>query len=325
MLAERERGIDLSPRKITMADWAFKWLECHHREGQIGERIYVRYEGILRNHVLPVIGNLLINELTTLHIAELKDSWLTGKSDTTDEPLSSATVYKHLNVLKSCLSNAVLMGLIKRNPASGVSSPSVKRKVEQRALDTDEIKILLDSASGTRHDIPIRFTLATGLRQGELLQLAWSDLEIEAGLLHCAGTKSPRSRRAIELSAGTVSLLKAHKQEQLERRMRSGPAWQENGLVFPTTKGTRWHARIFYRDYKKVISTTDLSDPGTILWHTLRHTAASQWIKQGADIFTVSRRLGHASAAFTMDVYAHLLKGQQAVAAEAMDALIKRA
>ena len=58
---------------------------------------------------------------------------------------------------------------------------------------------------------------------------------------------------------------------------------------------------------------------------TLRHTVASQWIKQGADVFTVSRRLGHASAAFTMDVYAHLLKGQQTVAAEAMDALIAKA
>jgi integrase len=217
------------------------------------------------------------------------------------------------------------MGLIQHNPVSAVASPSVQRKEEQRALDTDEIKVLLNAATGTRFDIPIRFTLAAGLRQGELLDLSWSDLNLDAGLLNCAGTKSPKSRRAIELSAGTISLLRAHKQEQLERRMRSGPAWQKNGLVFPTTKGTRWPARIFYRDYKKVVSAAELSDPETILWHTLRHTAASQWIAQGADIFTVSRRLGHASAAFTMDVYAHLLRGQQTVAAEAMDTLIRRA
>jgi integrase len=57
-------------------------------------------------------------------------------------------------------------------------------------------------------------------------------------------------------------------------------------------------------------------------WHTLRHTAGSQWILHGADIFTVSRRLGHASASFTMDVYGHLLRGQQREAAKALDHLI---
>lgn len=53
-----------------------------------------------------------------------------------------------------------------------------------------------------------------------------------------------------------------------------------------------------------------------------RHTTASQWIKAGVDLLTVSRRLGHGSASFTMDVYGHLLSGQQRAAAEALDHLI---
>ena len=66
----------------------------------------------------------------------------------------------------------------------------------------------------------------------------------------------------------------------------------------------------------------DIVVPETINWHSLRHTAASLWLRAGIDVFTVSRRLGHGSASFTMDTYGHLLRGQQRAAAEALDHLI---
>ena len=86
--------------------------------------------------------------------------------------------------------------------------------------------------------------------------------------------------------------------------------------------GTPWLPRPFYRDFKKAVNQSSLIDPESVTWHTLRHTAASQWLLRDVDVFTVSRRLGHASAAFTMDVYGHLLKGQQTQAAEALDHLM---
>lgn len=67
---------------------------------------------------------------------------------------------------------------------------------------------------------------------------------------------------------------------------------------------------------------TEIAEPAAVNWHTLRHSATSPWIKSGADVFTVSRRLGHGSPAFTMATYAHLLTGQQRTAAEALDHLI---
>ena len=73
------------------------------------------------------------------------------------------------------------------------------------------------------------------------------------------------------------------------------------------------------RDHWLVVDRSGIVDLSTVTRHTLRHTAATQWLRHGADVFSVSRRLGHASAAFTMDVYGHLLKGQQHQAAEALD------
>ena len=80
--------------------------------------------------------------------------------------------------------------------------------------------------------------------------------------------------------------------------------------------------RLFYREYKTVVNRSGLNDKPSVKWHTLRHTAASQRILHDVEIFTVSRRLGHASATFTMDVYSHLLKGQQAREATALDYII---
>jgi site-specific recombinase XerD len=67
------------------------------------------------------------------------------------------------------------------------------------------------------------------------------------------------------------------------------------------------------------------ADAASVNWHTLRHSAASQWLRHGADVFSVSRWLGHASASFTMDTYGHLLAGQQRQAAEALDHLLAEA
>ena len=322
MLIERDHGIDISPTKVTVSDWLTRWLKRHYDDRQIGGRVRDRYQGIVWKHIVPRVGHVPLNDLRPDHIVSMKDAWLSGNGSTADRPLSAATVYKHLNVLRKALGAAVQSGIIARNPLDAVPTPSLRGRREQRALDADEIMQLVAAARGSRYDVPIRFTLATGLRLGEFQSLEWSDLDLEAGLVYCRGSKSAKSRRTIEMSGTTVGMLRRHNQEQLERRLKLGPVWQEHGLVFPSSVGTPWFRRTFYRDYKKVVYVSGLNDPRTITWHTLRHTAASQWIRNGVDIFTVSRRLGHASAAFTMDTYAHLLKGQQRHAAEALDHLL---
>ena len=325
MLSEREQGVDLSPKKVTLADWMARWVKRHHAEGHISDAVNERYLGIIHKHIIPAVGHVPLTELRADQIADLKDAWLSGESPTVEAPLSPATVYKHLVVLRRALREAVTASIITRSPTDPVSTPSLKGNLEQRALDEEEVVQLLQAAKETRYDVPIRFTLATGLRLGEMLNLTWEDLDLDARLLHCRGTKSTKSRRTIELSEATVSQLRSHRQEQLEERLRLGGLWKELGLVFPSGLGTRRFRSPFRRGYKQVIYRSGLRNPDSVTWHTLRHTAASQWIRRGVDIFTVSRRLGHASAAFTMDVYGHLLKGQQEQAARALDEVLARA
>jgi integrase len=93
-------------------------------------------------------------------------------------------------------------------------------------------------------------------------------------------------------------------------------------VVFPSVVGTPWTPRYLYRDYRKVVDASGISNADEVDFHCLRHTAATQRIRARADIRVVSRRLGHTDAAFTMRVYGHLLKGMQLTAAEALAHLI---
>jgi len=347
-LTKRDTGLTVATTKMTVDEWLSRWLERHVAEGHIGARAHERYEGIIRIHLSPMLGSVPLQQLRPDHIAEAKARWLSGKESTSKRPLAGATVHKHLVVLREALDEALKSNLIAVNPIAAVKAPSVRATRERRALTEQEIATLLEVSKGTRYDSPIRIALACGVREGELLGARWDDLDVETSTLSIRNTlvyvrgevsfkepKSDNSRRTIELSAGTVRLLKVHRAKQNERRLAIGSLWRDHGLVFPSTIGTPWVPRAFYRGYREVVDAagakrdddkekgrTPLANPKTVDFHCLRHTAGSQWIRHGTDIFTVSRRLGHASASFTMDVYGHLLKGQQKTAAEALDHLL---
>lgn len=334
-MAKRDNGFGVAPDRITTGEWLTRWLERHIASGKIGPRAADRYDGIVKKHLIPAIGAVKLQALRADQIDDLKTAWLNGTATTTDKPLSGGTVHKFLVILRQSFADALKKDVISRNPLDKVAAPSVKVSIERRALSEDEITTLVRASANTRYDVPIRFTLATGLREGELLAVRWSDVDldramvtIERTLLYVGGKvqfakpKSQRSKRSIELSAATVQLLRTHRAAQAEHRLKIGPLWQEHGLVFPSLIGTPWLPRAFYRSYRAVVNRAGLTDAGSVNWHALRHTAASQWLRHGADVYAVSRRLGHGSAAFTMDVYGHLLSGQQRHAAESLDYLI---
>ena len=297
-----------------------RWLPQRCAEGRVNERTFERYAGIINAHLIPTIGSLKLREIRPDHIAELKVRRLGGREFA--EPPSGASVAKHLNVLRRAFRDAMEAGLVTSNPVEAVSSRSTAPAHEQRALTPEEITQLVSAASGTRFDVPIRFTVATGVRQSEMLSLWWEDVQLDDALVFLRGTKTANSRRTLELSNVSVAMLRAHEQDQRARQVFPGPAWTDHGLIFPTRVGTPWPRRTPYRDYRTVVAASEILEPETVKWDTLRHSAATLWIKNGVDIFTVSRRLGHASAAFTMDRYAHLLRGQQRQAAEALDHLL---
>jgi integrase len=331
LLSKRDAGLDVQPERLTLAEWLGRWLEGRIADGAVGPRAAENYRVIVKKRIAPAIGDVRLQDLRT-------DAVLQFKVGLVESGLAPATVNKQLGLLRQGLEAAVSGGLIVRNPASSVGGLSLAgTSTERRALTEDEVAKLLKVAEGSRCDVPMRIALATGIRQSELLGLTWGSLDLEEQTLvvqqtvqHLGGTfrilppKTQRSRRTIELSRATVALLRQHRAIQNAARLQLGGAWHDLDLVFPAADGKPQYRRVLLQAFRKLVTASGIEHPETVNWHSLRHTAASLWIKGGIDIFTVSRRLGHGKAGFTMDVYGHLLKGQQRAAAEALDHLLSR-
>ena len=325
--SERDHG-GVDPNRITTGEWLAHWLEQRVRDGALGPHTAETYRGIVRAHLAPALGPVLLQELQADHVRALKDDL--------SRSLASATVRNILGRLRQALQAAVTAELLARNPASTVPSPPLARgRRERRALDETEIAELLRVAEGTAYDMVIRFALATGARRAELLGATWGTMDLERRAFRVVRTmqyirgeflvvppKTDRSRRTIELSARTVARLRRHRADQNAVRLRLGAAWEDHDLVFPGERGGYWSPFTFYQGFRHLLDGSKIEAPREVNFHTLRHTAASQWIRAGVDLLTVSRRLGHAQASFTMDVYGHMLTGQQGPAAEALDHLI---
>ena len=133
--------------------------------------------------------------------------------------------------------------------------------------------------------------------------------------------KTKGSRRKIVLSEDMVAALREHRKRQNERRLVSGARWQDNGLVFTAAHGQPLRYPNVHREYTRLLK---LAPVPPINIHSLRHTAASWLLADGASIKAVSEMLGHANASITLSTYAHALPEQGKELAARMGRLLSK-
>ena len=248
--------------------------------------------------------------------------------------LSAQTVLHFHRLIHRALGQAVRWQLLARNPAEAVEPPRPQR-TEMRVLEDAQIALLLKSLEGSRLHAPVLLAVSTGLRRGELLGLRWSDVDLERACLtvRCSieqtkngirfkTPKTERSRRAVALPSFTVDMLRAHKREQTEARLKLGPAYQNDDLILPREDGLPWPPDSFSTAFAAFIRRSRLPH---VRFHDLRHSHATQLLKQGVHPKIVSERLGHSKVGITLDTYSHVLPSMQEDAARKIDAALRDA
>jgi len=332
-LHQRDTGVDISPGKLTVADYLRRWLRDYAAHN-VGRSTLERYGGIVEHHLIPALGSLRLKDLRPAHIQEHygRAQAAGGRADGSPGGLSPRTVLPHHRLLREALSHAVQWQLLAANPVDAVKPPRPRRQ-EMRVLDVDGAGQLLEAAAGTPYYSLFYLALATGARVGELLALRWQETDLERGVLHVvrsarrfAGqgvvfqdTKSHRSRRPVALSPDTVALLREHRRGQAEQRLALGPAYTDQGLVFASPTGQAIDGGNLRR---ALMRTAQAAGVAPLRFHDLRHTAATLMLRAGVHPKVVSERLGHATVSLTLDTYSHVLPDLQREAAEAMDAVL---
>jgi integrase len=222
--------------------------------------------------------------------------------------------------------------LIVRNVAAAEQPPKVDGE-EIAVLDAFQVKLLVEKLRG-RTMYPKAITaLFTGIRRGELLALRWPDIdldsknmrireaieEIKCGLRFKA-PKTANSVRDVSLPDIVVEALRDHRRQQLEVRFALALGkLHDDALLFPKLDGSPQSPRAFSKEWADVAASIGL--PG-ITFHALRHTHASHLIDAGIDVVKISRRLGHASPAITLRVYAHLFRKRDDRSSAAINAAV---
>jgi integrase len=323
-LSNREGGLTFDAGSLTLGDYLDRWLNDSVRD-TVRQRTWERYEQIARVHIKPVLGRTKLKALTATHARGLYREKL-------DSGLAPRTVQYIHTTLHKALKDAVADGLIPRNVTDGIKPPRSKRK-EMNPLAPDQARMFLEAARGDHFEALYVLAVTAGLREGELLGLKWDDADLDAETLSVRRTLSetrsgrffeaPKNGkgRSIRLTNQAIEALRSHRKRQNEQRLVLGTLWQDNGLVFPSQKGTPMNAKnLTARSFKPLLERAGL--PRTVRVHDLRHTCATLLLGKGVHPKIVQELLGHATIAITLDTYSHVLPNMQGEAVSAMESAL---
>jgi integrase len=340
---ECRRGLDSKGGKMLLADFLEKeFLPQCAGGGGIESTTVADYRYHVDFNILPFLGQMPLNRIGPREIDGFVQALRQKVSERTKRRLAPKTVRYAHGVLRSALQLAVDYGYIAVNPASAQSRRSrirlPKGAIPVRFFSLEASQKFLKAVQGDRHEALYTVALTTGLRKGELLGLAWSDIDLAAARLTVnhslqftrrrKGDKEPRwvlkgpktalSRRTIEIPAVAVAALQRHRDGQLEDQELAGDEWQEMGLVFTSGRGTPLDTANALHRFHEICREAGLPE---IRFYDLRHTHASLLIHEGVHAKKIAERLGHSSIKLTMDTYGHLFEGSDRESAERMDQL----
>jgi len=198
---------------------------------------------------------------------------------------AAGTRTRILATLRSALADAVREGILERNPAAAVSPPRAAVR-ERVALTAEQARAFLAHVAGDRLYALYLLAIVTGMRQGELLGLAWDDIvgdritvraalaalvvrgadgeplrDAKGRMIHeyvLVPPKSASGRRTIVLGETAVAALRSHKAHQAADRLASGPKWRERGLVFVRADGEALSASVVTHAFQSHLAAAGL-------------------------------------------------------------------
>ncbi|KAB1940606.1 site-specific integrase [Micromonospora sp. ALFpr18c] len=327
-----QRGIPVPDRAWKLADYLPYWLAAYVSD--LKPTTARGYESAVRLHIVPALGTKRLDGLQVQHVKAFMDEFrrkclcCTNGLDKIRPaerrccsvgrccqhyPSARQIQFVHA-VLRNALQHAMREELVSRNVAKLVRIPSPRYKVG-KGLSVDQVRKILDTATGHRLHALYVVAATMGLRRGELVGLRWSDLDLDegtlrvqqtvqrvAGKLHVQDAKTEDSEAVLPLPEVTWLTLLEHQERQQSEREALAEVWEEHDLVFPSERGTPMEPTNLSRSFARLRETAGL--PGVRL-HDLRHTVVSLLMELGVPPHVVQAIARHADVKITLKVYAH--------------------
>ncbi|RDI20322.1 site-specific recombinase XerD [Lentzea flaviverrucosa] len=330
MLDNNRKGVPSISSSMKLDDYLTWWLE-EVIKVERGESTYSGYEIVVRRYIKPNLGSKKLNALTPTHVRQFIAKLRKAKT-VLGEPLSDRYVQNVFETLRSALTTAVREELIGRNVAKLVETPKRGTFEVDPMSESAARKFVRAAAEHWLYALWL-ILITTGLRKGEVLGLAWSDVDLDTGAfkvrrtvqrvrgkLLFGKTKTKKSTRTLYLGRVCLAALAKHREETTKRKgTKLNPApGQPTDLIFVTATGRVIEPRNVNTMLRRLLKGAELD---TARVHDLRHTAATLLLVDGATIREVMEQLGHASISTTANIYGHVLDEAKRRLATRMDRL----
>ena len=338
LLHDATHGTFVEPNKRTVGAWLDEWVELAIKPPRRTPRAYETYKSVIAVHLKPALGHRRLQGLRVLDI----EAMLAEKS-----ALAPATLDKILTVLGSALKAAERSQLVARNMAALVANrpKSAGGHSVENCWTADEAATFMRTAkaAGSRQAAFYGLALDSGCRKSELAGgLRWPDVDLVQGRILVrqqllSGGRNPvfvptkgKRARTIDIGPETVELLRAYKRHQAALKLRHRREFHDHGLVFckdwshvgrkcDTLGDPLSINNLGQREFARLLAAAGVKP---ITLHGLRHTCASLLLSAGVPPHVVQQRLGHKRVEITLDLYAHVLPGQQRDAARQLGSLL---
>ena len=326
-VVEYDSGLYSDPQNMRVREWAEIWQKDYLNSVKPSTK--EQYASNIRNHIIPSLGATKLSKLTSPMIQRFYNKTL--------ETTSPKTVRNIHGILHKMLGQAVKVRYIQINPCDACEPPTVPRK-EITPLTPEQVSKFLKEIRNTANENMLIVDIFTGMRQSEIAGLTWDCIDFDKGTITIYrqyrkernfGAKgvykfSPLKNnkpRTITPASTVLETLKRVKSEQ-ESFAKSSEGMYNNpeGFVFTNHKGKPIPASTIYGNFKRIAKKIGCPEAR---YHDLRHTFATLSLQNGDDIKTVSSNLGHATVAFTLDIYGHVSEQMKKDSAERMEKLIK--
>jgi integrase len=325
--------VDEHVEELTLDVYVVEWLE--RRRSQLRPTTLKSYRQAVDCYIRPNLGGLRLDEVDRRRLERFY-AWLLVGGGRGGKPLSPTSVQYVHAILGRVFEDARLDGLLVTNPVRGARRPT--RHPDE--VELDDIPAVWTPAQAARflafvddHELRALWHLAlgTGARRGELLGLRWQDVDLDEGRIciqralsvvdgvpRLLATKTAK-RRTLSVAESVVAALRCHKRMQ-QRWHRDAADWRDRwGLVFTDEVGAPVDPMRVTKAFRALVANAPVP---VIRLHDLRHFHASALLEAGVPVTVVSRRLGHASATMTLDVYGHVLPAADADAANTLEAMM---
>ena len=314
LLLEIEQGGLKKNKHYKYHEVATMWLEQY--KNTVKESTYAKTLFYFEKHILPIFGNLYINNITASTCQKAINKW---------HKQGYSMFRLWYRYTSKVFTYAITLDITDKNPTIKVTIPKRLATVQDddytNFYNKEELQHFFKCLEADNRYMPLtlfRLLAFSGMRKGEALALNWQDINFKESTIRINKTlskgindriilqtpKTKTSIRTLSIDPQTISILKTWRKKQKEFYFMQGiNTLKPTQLIFSNKNNTFLESRSIVYLMNSIVEKHNLK---RITTHGLRHTHCSLLFESGANLQDVKERLGHSDIQTTMNIYTHV-------------------